>query len=71
MPEHIDPEACQVFEPEPPYHRWAINEDPGAPSAWQTSTGRPDYCLACGVVRYPLTRSAQDLAAGPCPKGDA
>ncbi len=50
-----------------PHHRWAINEDPNAPSRHQTSTGRPDHCLTCGVVRYPLSRWASDIAAGPCP----
>jgi hypothetical protein len=50
-----------------PLHRWAINEDPGAPSQFETSTGRPDYCLTCGVVRWPLSPWAQIIAAGPCP----
>jgi hypothetical protein len=44
----------QAVEIPAPYHRWAINEDPDAPSVHVTSTGRPDHCLACGVVRYPL-----------------
>jgi hypothetical protein len=48
-------------------HRWAINEDPGAPSAYQTSSGWPDHCLVCGIVRWPLVKWAQDIAAGPCP----
>jgi len=52
-----------------PYHRWAINEDPEAPSRYRTSKGHPDHCLACGVVRYPLAKWAKDMAAGPCPKG--
>ena len=49
-----------------PFHRWAINEDPGAPSVHLTSSGQPDHCLVCGVVRYPLTRWGQAIAAGPC-----
>lgn len=50
-----------------PYHRWAINEDPEAPSRHVTSTGRPDHCLVCGVVRHPLMLWARAIAAGPCP----
>jgi hypothetical protein len=50
-----------------PYHRWAVNEDPAAPNAYQTSTGRPDHCLTCGVVRWALLAWVQELAAGPCP----
>jgi hypothetical protein len=61
----------QAVEIPAPYHRWTINEDPDAPSVHVTSTGRPDHCLACGVVRYPLVRWAQDLAAGPCLKASA
>ena len=53
-------------EPPQPWHCWAINEDPGAPNAHQTSTGKPDHCLACGVVRWPLTYVAIMRAAGPC-----
>lgn len=53
-------------EPPQPWHRWAVNEDPGAPNAHQTADGKPDHCLACGVVRWPLTYYAIMRAAGPC-----
>lgn len=67
-----DGEAVTAEEERPeeipqPWHRWAINEDPDAPSRYQTSRGRPDHCLTCGIVRYPLSQWAQDWAAGPCP----
>jgi hypothetical protein len=53
-------------QPPQPWHRWAINEDPAAPTPYLTSTDRPDHCLACGVVRWPVTYGAQMRAAGPC-----
>jgi hypothetical protein len=47
-------------------HRWAINEDPAAPSVHETSDGKPDHCLVCGIVRYPLHPRARAVAEGPC-----
>jgi hypothetical protein len=54
--------------PLPPYHRWAVNEDPNAPNAYITSRGQNDHCLMCGIVRWPLSPWANRIAAGPCPR---
>lgn len=59
--------AETLSEPVSAFHKWAINEDPNAPSVHRTSTGRPDHCLTCGIVRYPLVEWAQKLAEAPCP----
>jgi hypothetical protein len=51
-------------EPLRPWHRWARNEDVNF-----DLKNRPDHCIVCGIVRYPLaSRWAEEIASGPCPE---
>lgn len=50
-----------------PYHRWSQNEYPSS-FYEEGRKHRPDHCLVCGVVRHPLSKWAEELAAGPCPE---
>lgn len=66
-PAPLDGRPAPDFPPETtappkPYHRWRANEDADFPV-------RSDYCLACGVKRWPRDDEQQPIAAGPCPKG--
>jgi len=47
-----------------PCHRWRANEDIDFGSD-QGYRG-PDYCKACGIVRYPLSARAQKVAEAAC-----
>lgn len=62
----VEHDQARSATPPAPFHRWAANEDPNAPSRYRMSDGTPDHCLTCGVVRYPLMTWAQELAAGAC-----
>jgi hypothetical protein len=61
----VDAEHEPSKEVPRPYHRWRMNEDVSFGYA------RGDYCLACGVRRYPvpddLNGEATKVASGPCP----
>jgi hypothetical protein len=51
-------------DPPKPFHRWRTNEDLGFDSLTL------DYCLACGVRRFPRDDDdeAERVASGPCPQ---
>lgn len=49
-----------------PYHRWRANEDMYFRSDTPGSYSGPDYCVACGIIRYPLNARAQKVAEGSC-----
>jgi hypothetical protein len=56
--------ASPKSDPPPqPYHRWRMNEDPDFEHL------RGDYCLACGVKRFPGDHQPTQIAKaqGPCP----
>lgn len=49
--------------PPKPYHRWRSNED-------ADFNVQGDYCLACGVKRWPRDPKQSAIAEGPCQKGE-
>jgi hypothetical protein len=56
-------EQPPTVAPPQPYHRWRMNED----MSFNAIAG--DYCLACGVKRFPRDDQPIQLAKakGPCP----
>lgn len=55
--------AAALNEPPPrPWHRWAKNEQPDFDLC-----RRPDHCIVCGTVRWPLTEAGMARAEAACP----